>query len=68
MRMTLKQQAHEAKIKGAAEALGRALDRGEKKRLKVALYSLIAERDPVIVEELEAARMVRTQRSHGHEG
>jgi hypothetical protein len=62
MRLTLEQQAHEAKLTGAAEALGRALDRGERKKLKVQLYKLIAERDPAVVQELEADRLKRAAR------
>lgn len=62
MRLTLDQQAHEARIQAAAEALGRALDRPERKRLKVELYRLLGEREASVVEGMEASRMERAKR------
>jgi hypothetical protein len=61
MRLTLEQQSHEARIQAAAEALGRALDRPERKRFKVELYRLMGEREAAVVDGMEAARMARVK-------
>lgn len=62
MRLTLEQQVHEARIQAAAESLGRAIDRPERKRFKVELYRLLGERDAAVVDELERNRMARAKR------
>lgn len=62
MRLTLEQQTHEARIQAAAEALGRALDRPERKRLKVELYRLLGERDATVRDHMEGQRMERAKR------
>lgn len=61
MRLTLDQQAHEARIQAAAEALGRALDRPERKRLKVELYRLLGEREAAVRDHMEGERLARVR-------
>ncbi len=45
----------------AAEALGRALDRPERKRLKVELYRLLGEREAAVRDHMEGERLARVK-------
>jgi hypothetical protein len=57
--MTPEQSAHEARIESVRLALVAATTHSERARLSAEFYRLLSERDPELVEAMEAALMAR---------
>ena len=57
--MTPEQRAHERRIEEVRLALVAATTHSERDRLSAEFYRLLSERDPELVEALEADRMER---------